>query len=195
MKNTAESQRVALVEAVNIQNYGISLLTEYDMWILRNAAENAAYLDDKLKEAELTLDDEAPVEDDELTLDDADNSDELSLDDEDDELTLDGEDGGDELSLDDTGTDTDTDELSLDDEDNGDELSLDDTDTDELSLDDEDNSDELSLDDEDEEDSNIETSKAGVGILPLISEIQDKLASGKPSEVELAALKALRKLV
>jgi hypothetical protein len=29
----------------------------------------------------------------------------------------------------------------------------------------------------------------------LISEIQDKLASGKPSEVELAALKALRKLV
>ena len=40
----------------------------------------------------------------------------------------------------------------------------------------------------------IETSLEGAGILPLLAQIQDALASGKPSEVELAALKAMKKM-
>jgi len=48
---------------------------------------------------------------------------------------------------------------------------------------------------EGEAEGEIETSKEGIGILPLLGEIQEKLANGKPSEVELAALKAIKKLV
>ena len=93
-------------------------------------------------------------------------------------LTLD--DTNTELSLDDT-AETDTSELSLDDT----------TETEET---------ELSLDDtssnpkEEKEEKKIETSIEGVGILPLLAEIQEKLANGKPSEIELAALKAMKKL-
>ena len=80
-------------------------------------------------------------------------------------------------------------------------LTLDDTNT-ELSLDDtaETDTSELSLDDtssnpkEEKEEKKIETSIEGVGILPLLAEIQEKLANGKPSEIELAALKAMKKL-
>ena len=50
-------------------------------------------------------------------------------------------------------------------------------------------------DDEPSDDGKIETSKEGIGILALLGEIQEKLANGKPSEVELAALKAIKKLV
>ena len=56
-----------------------------------------------------------------------------------------------------------------------------------------DTSDEYESDDTDSE-HKIETSLKGVGILPLIAQITDLIADGKPSEVELAALKALRKL-
>ena len=49
--------------------------------------------------------------------------------------------------------------------------------------------------DEDEDDSKIETSKEGIGVLALLGEIQEKLATGKPSPVEVAAIKALKKLV
>lgn len=59
---------------------------------------------------------------------------------------------------------------------------------------------ELSLDDtssepkDEKDEKKIETSIEGVGILPLLAEIQEKLANGKPSEIELAALKAMKKL-
>ena len=181
-----ESERINVVESINIQNYAMNMLSETDMWILRTAAENVEYLNHKLKEAEtstLGKDLEAP-EEELLTLDDTNT----------------------ELSLDDT-AETDTSELSLDDttETEETELSLDDTaetDTSELSLDDttETEETELSLDDtssnpkEEKEEKKIETSIEGVGILPLLAEIQEKLANGKPSEIELAALKAMKKL-
>ena len=59
---------------------------------------------------------------------------------------------------------------------------------------------ELSLGDtssepkEEKDEKKIETSIEGVGILPLLAEIQEKIANGKPSEIELAALKAMKKL-
>ena len=181
-----ENERINVVESINIQNYAMNMLSETDMWILRTAAENVEYLNHKLKEAEtstLGKDLEAP-EEELLTLDDTNT----------------------ELSLDDT-AETDTSELSLDDttETEETELSLDDTaetDTSELSLDDtaETDTSELSLDDtssnpkEEKEEKKIETSIEGVGILPLLAEIQEKLANGKPSEIELAALKAMKKL-
>ena len=207
-----ENERINVVESINIQNYAMNMLSETDMWILRTAAENVEYLNHKLKEAEtstLGKDLEAP-EEELLTLDDTNT--ELSLDDtaetDTSELSLDDttETEETELSLDDT-AETDTSELSLDDttETEETELSLDDTaetDTSELSLDDtaETDTSELSLDDtssnpkEEKEEKKIETSIEGVGILPLLAEIQEKLANGKPSEIELAALKAMKKL-
>jgi len=176
-------ERTDLVELFEIQNYGSNQLTGHDMWMLKTAAEDDKYLTKKLKEAdELSLEVEAPAEDEELTLDPeapADGTDaELSLDTEipaeDTELSLDAEAPAD-------GTDA---ELSLDTE-----IPAEDT--------------ELSLDAEapaeggeaPAEDTPMETSVTGVGILPLIAEIQDKLANGKPSEVEIAALKAIGKLL
>ena len=194
-----ENERINVVESINIQNYAMNMLSETDMWILRTAAENVEYLNHKLKEAEtstLGKDLEAP-EEELLTLDDTNT--ELSLDDT-------AETDTSELSLDDT-AETDTSELSLDDttETEETELSLDDTaetEETELSLDDtaETDTSELSLDDtssnpkEEKEEKKIETSIEGVGILPLLAEIQEKLANGKPSEIELAALKAMKKL-
>ncbi len=194
-----ENERINVVESINIQNYAMNMLSETDMWILRTAAENVEYLNHKLKEAEtstLGKDLEAP-EEELLTLDDN-----ASTETEETELSLDDT----ELSLDDT-TETDTSELSLDDttETEETELSLDDTtetDTSELSLDDttETEETELSLDDTssnpkvEKDEKKIETSIEGVGILPLLAEIQEKIANGKPSEIELAALKAMKKL-
>ena len=169
------NDRNTYIDHLEIKNYGSSELTETDMWILSQAAENNEYLTGKLKEAEeLSLDTEAPEE----------------------EVTIEPE-----LDL---GTDTSTeDELSLDTPSDDTELSLDTPAEDELSLDtptDTPAEDELSLDTptdtpSEEPKEEIETSKAGIGILALLGEIQEKLATGKPSEVELAALKALKKLV
>ena len=205
-----ENERINVVESINIQNYAMNMLSETDMWILRTAAENVEYLNHKLKEAEtstLGKDLEAP-EEELLTLDDTNTAsiDNASTETEETELSLDdtAETDTSELSLDDTTEET---ELSLDDtaETDTSELSLDDTaetDTSELSLDDttETEETELSLDDtssnpkEEKEEKKIETSIEGVGILPLLAEIQEKLANGKPSEIELAALKAMKKL-
>ena len=181
-----ENERINVVESINIQNYAMNMLSETDMWILRTAAENVEYLNHKLKEAEtstLGKDLEAP-EEELLTLDDTNT--ELSLDDT-------AETDTSELSLDDT-TETEETELSLDDtaETDTSELSLDDTaetDTSELSL-----GDTSSEPKEEKDEKKIETSIEGVGILPLLAEIQEKLANGKPSEIELAALKAMKKL-
>ncbi len=205
-----ENERINVVESINIQNYAMNMLSETDMWILRTAAENVEYLNHKLKEAEtstLGKDLEAP-EEELLTLDDTNTAsiDNASTETEETELSLDdtAETDTSELSLDDTTEET---ELSLDDtaETDTSELSLDDTaetDTSELSLDDttETEETELSLGDtssnpkEEKEEKKIETSIEGVGILPLLAEIQEKLANGKPSEIELAALKAMKKL-
>ena len=181
-----ENERINVVESINIQNYAMNMLSETDMWILRTAAENVEYLNHKLKEAEtstLGKDLEAP-EEELLTLDDTStvSNDNASTETEETELSLDdtAETDTSELSLDDT-TETDTSELSLDDT----------TETEET---------ELSLDDtssnpkEEKDEKKIETSIEGVGILPLLAEIQEKLANGKPSEIELAALKAMKKL-
>ena len=205
-----ENERINVVESINIQNYAMNMLSETDMWILRTAAENVEYLNHKLKEAEtstLGKDLEAP-EEELLTLDDTNTAsiDNASTETEETELSLDdtAETDTSELSLDDTTEET---ELSLDDtaETDTSELSLDDTaetDTSELSLDDttETEETELSLGDtssepkEEKDEKKIETSIEGVGILPLLAEIQEKLANGKPSEIELAALKAMKKL-
>jgi len=131
-----ELSMVALVdrdlclETIKIKNYGSNILTEHAMWILTNATNNEEYLAKKLRESELQLDVEAPIEiesEEEVTLDEP------------------------------------TEE-------------------------------EVTLDEPTEEESKIETSLEGAGILPLLAEIQDKLANGKPSEMEIAALKALKKL-
>src|SRR5574344_1686631 len=205
-----ENERINVVESINIQNYAMNMLSETDMWILRTAAENVEYLNHKLKEAEtstLGKDLEAP-EEELLTLDDTNTTsiDNASTETEETELSLDdtAETDTSELSLDDTTEET---ELSLDDtaETEETELSLDDTaetDTSELSLDDTTGTEEteLSLGDtssepkEEKDEKKIETSIEGVGILPLLAEIQEKLANGKPSEIELAALKAMKKL-
>ena len=87
------------------------------------------------------------------------------------------------------------DELSLD---FGDDESEDDDDFEDgdFGLDDESEDDEFDLgDDESEDDESEEEYSPGIGILPLIAEIQEKLANGKPSAVEIAALNAIRKLI
>ena len=192
-----ENERINVVESINIQNYAMNMLSETDMWILRTAAENVEYLNHKLKEAEtstLGKDLEAP-EEELLTLDDTNTAsiDNASTETEETELSLDdtAETDTSELSLDDT-AETEETELSLDDTTEETELSLDDTaetDTSELSLDD-----TSSEPKEEKDEKKIETSIEGVGILPLLAEIQEKLANGKPSEIELAALKAMKKL-
>src|SRR5574344_1441702 len=194
-----ENERINVVESINIQNYAMNMLSETDMWILRTAAENVEYLNHKLKEAEtstLGKDLEAP-EEELLTLDDTNTTsiDNASTETEETELSLDdtAETEETELSLDDT-AETDTSELSLDDtaETDTSELSLDDTtETEETELSFGDTSSEPK---EEKDEKKIETSIEGVGILPLLAEIQEKLANGKPSEIELAALKAMKKL-
>lgn len=181
-----ENERINVVESINIQNYAMNMLSETDMWILRTAAENVEYLNHKLKEAEtstLGKDLEAP-EEELLSLDDTDtvSNDNASTETEETELSLDdtAETDTSELSLDDT-AETDTSELSLDDTTGTEET--------ELSL-----GDTSSEPKEEKDEKKIETSIEGVGILPLLAEIQEKLANGKPSEIELAALKAMKKL-
>jgi len=173
-----ESERKSYITHLEIKNYGSNELTETEMWILTNASQNAEYLNDKLKEAEeLSLDLEAPEETEEVTIEP--------------DLTVDDESDSEELSLDipinpESATEIDSD--TTNDEKNT-ELSLD------ISDEESSENDQVSTDKDSSEKKEIETSKEGIGILPLLGEIQEKLANGKPSEVELAALKALKKLV
>ena len=189
-------ERQIFIEALTIKNYGSNELSETSMWILNTAAGNADYLENKLKENEaMTLDTEAPAE----------QSEELTLDTPSEETPTEGgetpteggetpteggetapeggetaPEGGEtapegELTLDTPSEETPTE--------GGEELSLDTT------------TEEPDSTETTEEKEEIETSKEGIGILALIGEIQEKLANGKPTEVELAALKALKKLV
>src|SRR5574344_1798222 len=184
-----ENERINVVESINIQNYAMNMLSETDMWILRTAAENVEYLNHKLKEAEtstLGKDLEAP-EEELLTLDDTNTTsiDNASTETEETELSLDdtAETEETELSLDDT-AETDTSELYLDD--------TAETDTSELSLDNTTGTEEteLSLDDtssepkEEKDEKKIETSIEGVGILPLLAEIQEKRSEEHTSELQ-----------
>ena len=170
-----ENDRDTYLTHLELKNYGSSELTETEMWILSQAASNNEYLTNKLKEAdELTLDKEAPVE--KPTIDSGVDSTTDSSDTTNDDLTLD--------------TPSDTDNTDTGSSDTG-SSDTDNTDTDNT---DTDNTDTGSSD-TDKSKKKIETSKEGIGILPLLGEIQEKLATGKPSEVELAALKAIKKLV
>ena len=165
-----ENDRDTYLTHLELKNYGSSELTETEMWILSQAASNNEYLTNKLKEAdELTLDKEAPVE--KPTIDSGVDSTTDSSDTTNDDLTLDtpSDTGSSDTGSSDTGS-SDTDNTDTDN-----------TDTDSS--------------DTDKSKKKIETSKEGIGILPLLGEIQEKLATGKPSEVELAALKAIKKLV
>jgi len=171
-----ENDRDTYLTHLEIKNYGSSELTETEMWILSQAASNNEYLTNKLKEAdELSLDTEAPVE---PTV----------------EPTVEPEvDLGMDTPTDTTDISTSNDDLSIDTptEDPTVEPEVDletDTPTDSENTPSDSNTTE-------EPKKEIETSKAGIGILPLLGEIQEKLANGKPSEVELAALKAIKKLV
>jgi hypothetical protein len=199
LSETPVEERDTFIESMKMRSYSSPEVTETDIWILTTANENAEYLESKLKEAdELSLDTEAPAEvssEEELTLDaptedtPAEGGEELSLDapaeeaptDSGEELSLDTPaEGGEELSLDAPAEEAPTD--------SGEELSLD-------APAEETDATETTEETPAEEKEEIETSKAGIGILSLIGEIQEKLANGKPSEVELAALKALKKLV
>ena len=172
LSETPIEKREMFIESMKIRSYSSPEISETDIWILSIAAENNEYLEKKLKEAEeLSIDTEAPEEDEE----------ELTLDSPEEELTLD--------EPEETSTEDEEDEKSVDDSEE--ELSID-SPEEELTLDEPEETDSKDSSDEKDE---IETSKEGIGILPLIAEIQEKLASGKPSEVELAALKALKKLV
>src|SRR5574344_591168 len=156
-----ENERINVVESINIQNYAMNMLSETDMWILRTAAENVEYLNHKLKEAEtstLGKDLEAP-EEELLSLDDTDTVSNDNASTETEET---------ELSLDDT-AETDTSELSLDDTTEETELSLDDT---------------SSEPKEEKDEKKIETSIEGVGILPLLAEIQEKRSEEHTSELQ-----------
>jgi len=185
-----ESDRSIYIDQLEIKNYGSNELTETDMWMLKRAATQENYLNHKLYEVEsLSLDMEAPEESDELSLDDASSTEpELSLDD--------ASSTEPELSLDDASS-TEP-ELSLDDASSTEpeiEISSDiDVDISDEHITPPENETDIS-DDEPSDDGKIETSKEGIGILALLGEIQEKLANGKPSEVELAALKAIKKLV
>jgi hypothetical protein len=60
------------------------------------------------------------------------------------------------------------------------------------------NSDNDIADDNSDDDDNaddLEISREGVGILPLIAEIQKRLANGEPSPIEIAAIKSLKKIL
>jgi len=189
-----ESKRSTFIDHLEIKNYGSNELTETDMWILTNVAKNSEYLKSKLREAEeLSLDKEAPEEasgdtgaDSGL---DTPTEGELSLD----TSSKPTPEGGNELSLDTPAED----ELSLDTPskptpEGGNELSLD---VSPNAVGGEDSTLDTSSETDDTQKKEIQTSKVGIGILPLLAEIQKKLANGRPSEVEIAALKAIKKLV
>ena len=182
LSETVESGRSDLVELIRLKNYGSNELSENAMWILTTASKNNEYLTSKLQE-ELSLDQEAPSEEDEeLTLDSP------SEDDGDIPAEMPAEDepsaSADDLTFDDDAAPEEGGEGDIPSEApaEGEEEMPAELDADEAS------------DEETEEEPKIETSLAGVGILPLLAEIQEKLANGKPSEVELAALKAMKKL-
>ncbi len=208
LKKLSESpvgDRSDMVELIKLKNYGSNELSENEMWILSSAAAHPSYLDQKLKEA--VLDQEAPEEEyvvpdfsskvAEIAQNDptaaefvqsvdaaAAAEEEVPAEGGDAELSLDAPaEGGDaELSL-----DAPAEEVPAE---GGDaELSLD-APAEEVPAE----LDTVETDEETETEPEIETSLAGVGILPLLAEIQEKLANGKPSEVELAALKAMKKL-
>ena len=189
-----ESKRSTFIDHLEIKNYGSNELTETDMWILTNVAKNSEYLKSKLREAEeLSLDKEAPEETSGDTGADSGldtpTEGELSLD----TSSKPTPEGGNELSLDTPAED----ELSLDTPskptpEGGNELSLD---VSPNAVGGEDSTLDTSSETDDTQKKEIQTSKVGIGILPLLAEIQKKLANGRPSEVEIAALKAIKKLV
>ena len=160
-----ENDRDTYLTHLELKNYGSSELTETEMWILSQAASNNEYLTNKLKEA------------DELTLDKEAPVEKPTIDSGVDSTT--------------DSSDTTNDDLTLDTPSDTDNTDTDNTDTDNTDTD----SSDTDSSDTDKSKKKIETSKEGIGILPLLGEIQEKLATGKPSEVELAALKAIKKLV
>lgn len=170
------SERSGIIETINMQNYGSNILTETDMWILRTAAENEEYLNDKLEEVNnsIKLDSEAPAETSDI------EQEILALD-----TTAETSSSG-ALDALDTSTISSNEEPVVSSEEPSTA-----SETAEVVT-----SIESEEEPEMEEDGKrkIETSLEGVGILPLLAEIQDKLANGKPSEIELAALKAMKKM-
>ncbi len=195
LKKLSESpvgDRSDMVELIKLKNYGSNELSENEMWILSSAAAHPSYLDQKLKEA--VLDQEAP-EEEYVVPDFSSKVAEIAQNDPtaaefvqsvdaaaaaEEEVPAEGGDA--ELSL-----DAPAEEVPAE---GGDaELSLD-APAEEVPAE----LDTVETDEETETEPEIETSLAGVGILPLLAEIQEKLANGKPSEVELAALKAMKKL-
>jgi len=194
LSETKTDDRAFFLETLKMKNYADVELSEQDMWVLTNASQDDEYMQIKLKEAdELSLDTEAPSE----------TGEELSLDTPSEETPTET-DATEKLTLaapaEETPTETDGEELSLD---TPSEETPTETDGEELSLDapSEETPTETDADGDADGDASeepkkeVETSKEGIGILPLLGEIQDKLANGKPSEVELAALKAIKKLV
>ncbi len=163
MSKIEETERIEFLGYLEMRNLASAELTETDMWILTNAAENTEYLTSKLAEEELTPAPEAP--DETPTVDPLATTDTA------------------EVPAVDTATEVPATDV-VPTEETPTEPSAEETPTE-----------ETIEDDEDEDDSEIETSKEGIGVLALLGEIQEKLATGKPSPVEVAAIKALKKLV
>jgi hypothetical protein len=195
-KNYIETLKIMIYTGINLSESEIEIIESH---INDEKELKKRYLDLVVSE-ELNSDTEPPVEDDELDklMNDDDDSDD-SADSVDSDDSADSADSANDNSANDN-SDDELDKLMNDDDDDND-IADDTSDNDNVDDDDDkDNVDDDAGDDNDNDDADddsdeIEMSKEGVGILPLIAEIQKRLSNGKPSPVEIAALKALKKLL
>lgn len=165
LSETPEDKREEFLGYLEMRNLASAELTETDMWILTNAANNNEYLNSKLEEEDLVPAPEAPDEVTAPTVEDEINS-------------------------------ATPDETAVAPTDTAEVVPTEETPTEEVPATEETPTEETPTEEtEEEDDSTIETSKEGIGVLALLGEIQEKLATGKPSPVEVAAIKALKKLV
>jgi len=166
MNEMEEPQRIDFLDHLEMRNLCSAELTENDMWILTHSASNNEYLQSKLSEEELTAETEAP---DETVAPD---------------VTFDPP-AATDAPAPETPVEPTTDAVAPIEETPAPTEDVAETPTET----------ETPAPTDDEDDSTIETSKEGIGVLALLGEIQEKLATGKPSPVEVAAIKALKKLV
>ena len=173
MNEMDDTARIDFLDHLEMRNLCSAELTENDMWVLTHSASNNEYLQSKLSEEELAAETEAP---DETVAPD---------------VTFDPP----------AATEAPTEETPAPTEEVATEPTPDvATPTEETPAPTEEVAEETpteaeTTEPEEDDDSDIETSKEGIGVLALLGEIQEKLATGKPSPVEVAAIKALKKLV
>jgi len=177
MKNMTLSEKEEYLDKLELKNYISFELTTETLNRLRNIAKDESLFNEYLKEAE-ELEDEAPEETTDV--------DDLDIDTETTETDT---------------TDTDTDDIDIDTEadatdtdTDADDIDTTDIDTETTETDTEETTDISTNDTVETEEMQSENSE-GAGILSLLQEIEKKLNKNKPSEVEKAAYKALKKLM